>query len=384
MIIFLKHKLSGILNNINDMLVKVKNNFVYSTAMVGFLEPHTLYAENTIYLYHKINCYLFLIWPLVFSVLIATLIRDSKYLRNKLAIVVLFLLENYENFLQKYGINDMLVKDPWGLYMKSDEGKMDWKVKFRGFVHSFKITEVLVLNITTGVLLWLQKVLVEYTNENWNWNLKGVENDETIIVETRDLETSEFAAYEIILTITPVIILIFIFIESGLTVYAADAESQVSSFVNVKVIGAQWYWVYDISFDVVGYKELSENVNIRTLEEVNYNFVSNLITDEDLEKGNLRLLQVDNILYLPVNTPVKVNITSRDVLHSFALPTAGWKMDAIPGRLNEMMFILKQPGIHVGMCSELCGVGHSAMPIMIHAVPVDEFLKVYGVNLKLY
>lgn len=349
---------------------------IYTQAMVGFLEPHTLYAENTIYLFHKINCYLFLIWPLVFTVLILTLILDSSYLRLKLSIYLLNCLELRKGwFVDLYlKLVNLGNKEVNGFFYI---GSKEFFVKKKFVKDNYFIQYIL-----SGLYLWTQSNVLEYAKSNWGLEIKN--NDILVDDVILQMESSEFANYEIVLTITPVLILILIFIESGLTVYAADAESQISSFINVKVIGAQWYWVYDLSFDVVGYKEVTDNISVRTLESVKYNFVSNLVNESDLALGDLRMLQVDNILYLPVNIPVKFNITSRDVLHSFALPTAGWKMDAVPGRLNEMMFVMKQPGIHVGMCSELCGVGHSAMPIMIHVLPVSEFLKVYGVTLKIY
>jgi cytochrome c oxidase subunit 2 len=99
-----------------------------------------------------------------------------------------------------------------------------------------------------------------------------------------------------------------------------------------------------------------------------------MIPEEDLEPGNLRLLEVDNRIVLPVETHVRVVITSADVLHCWAIPSFGVKMDACPGRLNQTSMFIKREGVYYGQCSEICGVNHGFMPICIEAVSLEDYV----------
>jgi cytochrome c oxidase subunit 2 len=99
-----------------------------------------------------------------------------------------------------------------------------------------------------------------------------------------------------------------------------------------------------------------------------------MIPDSDLEIGQTRLLEVDNPIVLPENTHVRVIVTSTDVLHDFALPSAGIKIDATPGRLNQSSFFSEREAELFGQCSELCGTYHGFMPIQLEVVPMDGYL----------
>lgn len=90
--------------------------------------------------------------------------------------------------------------------------------------------------------------------------------------------------------------------------------------------------------------------------------------------GDARLLEVDNRLVIPVETHIRVVVTSADVIHSFAVPSLGVKVDAIPGRLNQIGTYINRPGVYRGICSELCGVNHAYMPIIVEAVRLEDFL----------
>ena len=100
-----------------------------------------------------------------------------------------------------------------------------------------------------------------------------------------------------------------------------------------------------------------------------------MITDEDLQQGQVRLLEVDNPVVLPVKTHVRVLVTSGDVLHSWAVPSLGVKIDACPGRLNQVSLFIKREGTFYGQCSELCGINHGFMPIMIDCVSIERYIK---------
>ncbi len=100
-----------------------------------------------------------------------------------------------------------------------------------------------------------------------------------------------------------------------------------------------------------------------------------MVAEDDLEPGQLRLLEVDNRVVLPVQTHIRVVITAADVLHSWAVPSLGVKCDAIPGRLNQVSLFIKREGVFYGQCSELCGVNHGFMPIVVESVPVDDYIQ---------
>lgn len=177
-------------------------------------------------------------------------------------------------------------------------------------------------------------------------------------VITRNLGCrSIYAAHRIEMawTIFPGIILLRLAIPSIRLLYQIDEvwEPQLT----VKAIGHQWYWSYEFGdFD-------------------NFEFDSYPIPDKDYALGDVRLLEVDKRLVLPFNTRVRIIITGADVIHSWAIPELGIKIDAVPGRLNQLALKIERPGVYRGICSELCGVNHAYMPIVVEAVPMDEFLQ---------
>ena len=174
---------------------------------------------------------------------------------------------------------------------------------------------------------------------------------------------------ELIWTIIPTLILIAIAIPSFILLYALDEI--VDCQCVVKIIGYQWYWKYEYPVNFSNSAGLDEDV-------INVGVLSYMWPVEDLtDYSPLRLLEVDMPLVLPHSVNVKLIITAKDVLHSFAVPALGLKMDAVPGRLNQITVFIFQPGVYYGQCSELCGVNHGYMPIVIHAISFDlyeEFL----------
>ncbi len=169
---------------------------------------------------------------------------------------------------------------------------------------------------------------------------------------------------EVIWTITPAIILWLIGLPSLKLLYIMDEI--LDAEITVKATAAQWYWQYSYG-DYNG----SEGIT----------FDSFMIAEEDLEEGDYRRLSVDNALILPINTSIRMIVTSNDVIHSFAVPSLGVKIDAMPGRLNTIGFTINRPTILYGQCSELCGVLHSAMPIQINAVSIPTYLTYIQENL---
>lgn len=158
---------------------------------------------------------------------------------------------------------------------------------------------------------------------------------------------------EVIWTIVPIIILVIIAVPSFRILRFAE-KIPVTEMV-VKIVGYQWYWHYIYP------------------DHDNIEFDSYLITDQNLQAGQKRLLEVDNRMVIPENTNVKFLITAGDVIHSFAVPAIGIKIDAVPGRINETWTNIPKQGVYYGQCSELCGVNHGFMPIAIEVVSKEQF-----------
>lgn len=155
-------------------------------------------------------------------------------------------------------------------------------------------------------------------------------------------------------TVIPALILLAIATPSFSLLYSLDETKTFFPWITVYVMGNQWYWNYDIAMDPG-----------HTFEPYGVKFDSYMLNEEDLATGEFRLLEVDNIIYLPVNEPVRVIVSSADVLHSWAVPSLGIKIDACPGRINQISLCINKVGTFYGQCSELCGVQHSFMPVAI-------------------
>nr|QGN73969.1 cytochrome c oxidase subunit 2 [Prasinococcus sp. CCMP1194] len=167
-------------------------------------------------------------------------------------------------------------------------------------------------------------------------------------------------AIEIAWTVTPSLILLAIAVPSFALLYSMDEN--IDPAITVKAIGHQWYWTYE-------YSDYSSS------EDESIVFDSYMVAEDDLEKGQLRLLEVDNRVVVPVHTHIRLLLTSADVLHSWAVPSLGVKCDAIPGRLNQTGFYLLREGIFYGQCSELCGINHGFMPIVVEGVTLDQYVQ---------
>lgn len=167
----------------------------------------------------------------------------------------------------------------------------------------------------------------------------------------------EGTTIEIIWTIVPAIILVFIAFPSLQLLYSMDEV--VDPSLTIKAVGHQWYWSYEYS-DTEG-------------EPIEFD--SYMVPTSDLNTGEMRLLEVDNRIVIPVNTQTRVVVTGADVIHSFTVPSLGVKADAIPGRLNQVSFMIKRPGLYYGQCSEICGSDHSFMPIVVEGVSQEKFVN---------
>lgn len=168
-------------------------------------------------------------------------------------------------------------------------------------------------------------------------------------------KTTHNTTIEVVWTLVPVLILIGIAIPS-IGLLAKQYETAPKDALTVKVTGYQWYWGYTYP------------------DNGGFEVISNMMSDEDaLAKGEPRHLAVDHRMVVPVGVPIRLQTTGADVIHSFAVPSLWFKLDAVPGRLNEKLLKIDEPGIYYGQCSELCGIKHGYMPIAVEAVPMAQF-----------
>nr|YP_009350899.1 cytochrome c oxidase subunit II [Nasutitermes neoparvus]AQP28081.1 cytochrome c oxidase subunit 2 [Nasutitermes neoparvus] len=181
----------------------------------------------------------------------------------------------------------------------------------------------------------------------------------TMIMIIQNKQTSRFILegqmIETLWTIAPAIILVFIAIPSLRLLYLMDEIHNPA--MTLKTIGHQWYWSYEYS-------------DFTKLE-----FDSYMIQQEDQPINTFRLLDTDNRVVLPMNSPIRMIVTAADVLHSWTVPSLGVKTDATPGRLNQISFSINRPGLLYGQCSEICGANHSFMPIVIESVSTNQFIN---------
>nr|QFZ89383.1 cytochrome oxidase subunit II [Megascolecidae sp. SC201737-01] len=165
----------------------------------------------------------------------------------------------------------------------------------------------------------------------------------------------EAQTIETIWTILPALILLVLALPSLRILYITDEVSAPS--ITVKTIGHQWYWSYEYT------------------DFMNVEMDSYMVQTVDLSPGDFRLLEVDNRIVMPMQLEIRMLITAADVLHSWAVPSLGVKVDAVPGRLNQIGFTTSHPGVFYGQCSEICGANHSFMPIAMEVVDSKSFMK---------
>lgn len=179
---------------------------------------------------------------------------------------------------------------------------------------------------------------------------------------------SHSSVLEIVWTILPAIVLLLLAIPSFALLYSLD--ELIDPDVTLKIIGHQWYWSYE-------YSDYSSLFNGKSVA-----FDSYMVATNDLTKGAFRLLEVDNRVVLPVKTHIRLLITAADVLHSWAVPAFGIKVDACPGRLTQASLFIKREGLFFGQCSEICGVNHGFMPIAVKSIVPDSFISWIAAKLE--
>lgn len=234
----------------------------------------------------------------------------------------------------------------WALPAFAQGQAVDWQIGFQppaspmkekmeGF-HNHLLMPV--ITITTIFVMGLLLYVIVRFNEKSN---------------PKPSKTTHNTMLEVIWTLVPVLILVAIVIPSMQMLYYVDRTHDAE--MTLKITGYQWYWGYEYP------------------DQGGVNFLANLVPEAELKEGQPRLLATDNAVVLPVDTNIRILVTASDVLHAWAVPAFGVKMDAVPGRLNETWVKIDKEGTYYGQCSELCGTNHGFMPIEVHAVSKEEF-----------
>jgi cytochrome c oxidase subunit 2 len=168
-------------------------------------------------------------------------------------------------------------------------------------------------------------------------------------------KTTHNSLLEVLWTVIPILILVGIAVPSFKLLYYSDRAPDAE--MTIKAVGHQWYWSYEYP------------------DHGDFTFDAIMLEDGELAEGQPRLLATDTTVVVPVNTKVRLLVTADDVIHSWAIPSFGVKLDGVPGRVNETWFEVNKEGMYYGQCSELCGTRHGFMPIQVKAVSKDEFAK---------
>jgi cytochrome c oxidase subunit 2 len=168
-------------------------------------------------------------------------------------------------------------------------------------------------------------------------------------------KTSHNTAIEVVWTLVPVLILVVIAVPS-IRLLAHQYQAPAKGAVTVKVTGYQWYWGYTYP------------------DNGGFEVISNILSpDEAIKRGEQPQLAADNRMVVPAGEDIRLQTTGSDVIHSFSVPSLWFKLDAVPGRINEKVMHIDEPGVYYGQCSELCGVRHGYMPIVVEALPRAKF-----------
>jgi ubiquinol-cytochrome c reductase cytochrome b subunit len=264
---------------------------------------------------------------------------NKHALKNKslgLSLSMLFLMVIYFT----NGSIQLDAPTPWGLYFQDSATPQMEAIEE---LHDNILFYLAVILFAVGWILI--SVIRNYTSKNSPVSLKHVRHGTLI---------------ELIWTITPAIILILIAFPSFKLLYLMDEITDPAMVVVAE--GHQWYWSYQYP-------------DFLSSDEETIEFDSYLVPESDLEEGTLRMLEVDNRVIIPELTHIRFIVTAADVIHSFACPALGIKCDAYPGRLNQLSILANREGTFYGQCSEICGILHSSMPIVIQSVSIEKFLS---------
>lgn len=247
----------------------------------------------------------------------------------------------YVNYLSTFNLNGIGndIAEPWQLGFQDEASP-----SFSGLI-TLHDTIAFYLIIISLSVFWVLFSIMFFYRENKNKIAYKYLTHGTVL--------------ELIWTISPAVILSAIAFPSFKLLYMNDEV--VEPALTVKTIGHQWYWSYEMSDYIAKSGDFLE-------------FDSYMTPDSDLELGEFRLLDVDNRLVLPIDFHVRLVVSGGDVIHSFAVPSLGLKLDCVPGRLNQTSVLCEREGVFYGQCSEICGVMHGFMPIVLESVDEPSFL----------
>jgi cytochrome c oxidase subunit 2 len=275
----------------------------------------------------------------------------------------------YTNFINSFNALNI------GSYFATQDSPKPWQMGFQdpatpimeGIINFHHDLMYFLIIISTFVLWMLLRTIYLFNTNRYNSS-----NPDAALLNAYHRKFKDFThctVLEVVWTIIPTLILIIIATPSFALLYAMDEVHNPA--LTVKIIGHQWYWSYEYTY----FTDSSIH---------NYEFDSFMIPEEDLIEGQFRLLEVDNRLVLPTELHIRLLITAADVLHSWAVPSLGIKVDACPGRLNQVNVFIKREGVFYGQCSELCGINHSFMPIVVQGVAPITMITwlVNSLNLK--
>jgi cytochrome c oxidase subunit II len=242
-------------------------------------------------------------------------------------------------FLGFIGVQQALAQEVLGAPHDGQIGLQDPATSLAAEAHDFH--QYLLLPVTVVVAVFVMLLLL-WVMIRYNAKANPVPS-----------KTTHNLRLEIIWTVVPIVILAVIAVPSFRLLYR-QLEIPAPD-LTIRAIGHQWYWSYEYP------------------DNGNFTFDANMIPDKDIQPGQLRLLETDNEVVLPVGKNIRIQITATDVLHAWTVPSFGIKHDAVPGRVNESWFNIDRPGIYYGQCSELCGTAHAYMPIKVRAVSPEEY-----------
>ena len=362
--------------------------------MLNFLDPATIFAYHLVSVHHDVIWYVILILTVVYWSLFKIIIDFNWGILNKQIgifrksywfwwirrIEVCFLyvwLQIFNSFLWIYFsfINGLLnIYIYISLKKKAEFTKFDHLILRFVYIHlgraCFEGLSYRSINEYFSDIDDIDNILIDRTLSHFLFNISSKGrlyydgNDDFLTVHR--FKHSLFLEY--LYGSFPTIIIVLILIPSIFLIYSLDEN--VDPKFTIKVIGHQWFWSY----------EFDNYVEIKKQEAIwcSFSFDSVLINENELNYGSRRLLEVDKRLVVPAHVILRFVVTSGDVLHSWSIPEFGLKIDAVPGRLNQFIVVITRPGVFYGQCSELCGVAHGFMPIVVQAVPYKVFLQYLG------
>ena len=362
---------------------------------ISFKDPSTVYAYSLVFVHHQVMWFMFIILGVVYwsfykivkeynwnsfnkqgGILYTVYYADEKFMKIELIIssvitdILLFLWSQYLVTCSTYWITT------WLFFSTKKRNVNQSTIEKLESKHSWSRLTLSLETLTNyyfkgnlkkshysrkPVSIYEEAILSKYfyyssfnrTNYAYMYSLYSKEDKDFLTVQNY----RDNLYLELIWAFFPSLVIFLILIPSLYLLYSL--EENIQPKFNIKVIGHQWFWSYE--FDSLKY-------------DLSFEFDSTLLLESDLVPGNKRLLEVSNRLYLPVNVPLRILVTSGDVLHSWAVPEMGIKVDAVPGRLNDCVTIIRRPGVFYGQCSELCGVGHGFMPIVVEAVSYKKWM----------